>query len=398
GSPVLRVGEMGKAYHWADAIATHDEYKGDYYHGCLSTGHLSRASKPIMDYIKNGEIPPIGWDEHLRWFSNVVKPVQSYIDNLGLDENGREHIGVVAPRHDIRIPFIKALTGNESAAGQLIGITPAEMASYIERSVLYPAIIFGNPYRNYTTSSLMNFADGGSVGLNNGERMDAYNGRVVKDVFSLYGRQYRGHCIWNNLLYEFNRGASAYYYVGHGTGGSGVEEHPIWGGIGMDGWHGYEYWTGKTPRTPGGAWYDPEPPRQYDIVHFKWCDQLWQNLHSMWVHFSSCTTAWHFAPDVYLSHGAIAYYGNCGTGILGYNDLWDQIEEQDIMKYGYSIGDTAAKEKWKFERDFTTMDPTSIYGSCSMTMESLLTLYGDPSLTIYSPAHWSMPIAINSQL
>jgi len=398
GSPVLRVGEMGKAYHWADLAHQFAFYLGDYYHGCRSIGHLSMASKPIMDYIKNGEIPPLGYDEELRWLGGIVKEVYSYVDSLGLNEQGREMYGFVAPKSDIRFMLHHALIGNESSAGQFVGETPAEMASYVERSVLYPAIIFGNPYRNYTTSSLMNFADGGSVGLNNGERMDAYNGRVVKDVFSLYGRQYRGHCIWNNLLYEFNRGASAYYYVGHGTGGSGVEEHPIWGGIGMDGWHGYEYWTGKTPRTPGGAWYDPEPPRQYDIVHFKWCDQLWQNLHSMWVHFSSCTTAWHFAPDVYLSHGAIAYYGNCGTGILGYNDLWDQIEEQDIMKYGYSIGDTAAKEKWKFERDFTTMDPTSIYGSCSMTMESLLTLYGDPSLTIYSPAHWSMPIAINSQL
>ncbi|MCD6448632.1 MAG: hypothetical protein J7L58_06305, partial [Thermoplasmata archaeon] len=398
GAPVVRIGAMPDAAHWADAAATADEYKGDYYHGCRSTGHLAKASKPIMDYIKEGEIPPIGWDEHLRWFSKMVEPFQEYIRSLGLDREGREHVGIVAPRVDIRMPFIRAITGNESTAGQFIGITPAEMVAYVTRSVLYPAIIFGNPHRNYTTSTLMNFADGNQVTLNNGERWNAYNARNVKDFFSRYGREYRGHCIWDNLLYDFNQGISAYYYVGHGTGGSGVSEHPVWGGIGQDGWHGYEYWQGDTPRSPGGAWYDPEPPAQYDIIHFKWCDQLWENLHSPWIHFSSCTTAWHFGPDIYFEHGAVAYYGNCGTGILGFNDLWDQFLERRIMLEGYTIGDAAAMDLWKFDRDFTTMDPTAIYGTLSLNMESLTVLYGDPSLTIYSPEHWTEPTPVESPL
>jgi len=398
GAPVVRIGEMGNAYHWADAIATYDEYLGDYYHGCRSTGHMAKASKPIMDYIKEGEIPPIGLDQHLRWFSKVVQPFQEYIRNIGLDREGKEYVGIVAPRDDIRMPFIRAITGNESTAGQFIANTPAAMAAYVGRSVLYPAIIFGNPHKEYTTSTLMNFADGNQITLNNGERYSAYNARYLKQSFSRYGREYRGHCIWDNLLYEFNQGISAYYYVGHGTGGSGVSEHPVWGGIGYDGWHGYEYWRGKTPRSPGGAWYDPEPPRQYDIIHFKWCDQLWENLHSTWVHFSSCTTAWHFGPNIYLDHGAVAYYGNCGTGLLGYNDLWDQFIELRIMEEGMPVGDAVSIDLWKFDRDFTTMDPISLYGSCTMTMLSMTVLYGDPMLVVYSPAHWTEPEPIDSPL
>ena len=398
GSPVVRIGEMGNAYHWADAIATYDEYLGDYYHGCLSTGHMAKASKPILDYIKEGEIPPIGYDQHLRWFRNTAQPFQEYINSIGLNKEGKEFVGVVAPRSDIRMPFIRAITGNESTAGQIIGTTPALMASYVVRSVMYPAIIFGNPYKEYTTSTLMNFADGNPVSTNDGKRHNAFNARNIKDFFSLYGREYRGHCIWDNLLYEFNRGASAYYYVGHGTGGSGVSEHPIWGGIGQDGWHGYEYWSGDTPRSKGGAWYDPEPPSQYDIIHFKWCDQLWENLHSIWVHFSSCTTAWHFGPEIYLEHGAVAYHGNCGTGILGLNDLWDQFVEEKIMKYGMSIGEGVSYDAWKFDRDFTTLDPTTIYGSLSMGMLSLTVLYGDPAIIIYSPAHWIEPTPVDSTL
>jgi len=397
-APVVRIGEMGDACHWADAYATYEEYLGDYYHGCRSTGHTAKASKPIIEYLKEGELPPMGWDQHLRWNKKMVTPFQEYIRSIGLDLETREYVGIVAPRDVIRMPFMRAITGNESTAGQFIGKTPGEMAAYIARSILYPAIIFANPHKEYTTSSLMNFADGGTVTTNNKERHEAYNGRSVKDCFSLYGREYRGHCIWDNLLYEFNNGVSAYYYCGHGTGGSGLSAHPVWGGIGYDGWHGYEYWGGKTPRSPGGAWYDPEPPSQYDIIHFKWCDQLWDNLHSVWVHFSSCTTAWHFGPEIFFEHGAVAYYGNCGAGIGGLNDYWDQVIEYEIMRDGLPIGDAISIDLWKFDRDFTTMDPISIYGSLSMSMESLTVLYGDPMFYVYSPAHWTEPTPIDSPL
>jgi hypothetical protein len=244
----------------------------------------------------------------------------------------------------------------------------------------------------------MNFADGQPVSLNNGESFGAYNGRSIKNYFTSYGREYRGHCIWDNLLFEFNRGASAYYYVGHGTGGGGVSVHPSWAGIAQDGWSGYAYWSSKTPRDSSGAWYDVDGRNQYDLAHFKWCDQLWENLHSMWIQFSSCTTAWHHAPDVYLSHGGLAYYGNCGSGILGMNDLKDQFMEGRIMLEGYSVGEAISMDLWKFDRDYTTMDTTSIYGNLALSMQSLSTFYGDPGLTIYSPKHWTEPIPVESAL
>ena len=397
GSPVVRIGEMGEAAHWAAAFETYEEYMGDWYHGCRSTGHAAKAGKPIMDYIKNGELPPIGWDQDLLWHQRMAEGFQEYIRSVGLDGEGKEYVGIVAPRADISMIFMRGITGNESTAGQLIGFTPAHMAAYIDRSVLYPAVIFGNPYRNYTTSSLMNFADGAQVSLNNGDTVFAYNGRNTKYYFSSFGRDYRGHVIWDNLLFEFNRGAMAYYYSGHGTGGSGVSGHPIWAGIGQETWHGYNYWTGDLPRKLG-AWYDPEPPKQYDIVHFKWCDQLWENLHSMYVHFSSCTTAWHFAPDVYMSHGVVGYYGNCGSGIQGWNDAWDQEILKRAYYKGESLGDAISLDLWKFDRDYTTLDPTSIYGGRSLVMQSEVVYYGDPALILYSPWHWTEPIPVESHL
>ena len=397
-SPVLRIGEMGYAYHWATVSHQWMFYAGDYYHGCRSIGHLAMAEKPIIDYIKEGEIPPIGLDADLRWMSKIVDAVYSYVKSLGIDINGMENYCVVASKSDIRFTFHHPLIGNESAAGQFIGKTPGEMAAYVARSVLYPALIFANPHKEYTTSSFINYRDGRDWTGNDGKRYRAYTTRENLIYFRAFGREYRGHCVWDNLLFEQNNGVSVYYYSGHGTGGSGVSGHPKGKGIGIDGWRGYAYWYGRTPRSGGFTWYDPEPPAEYDIVHFKWCDMLWENLHSIWIHFSSCTTAWHFGPNIYLDHGAVAYYGNCGAGILGYNDLWDEFIEEAIMRYGLPVGEAISKDVWKFERDFTTLDPTSIYGTLSINMLSMPVLYGDPALIIYSPAHWSEPTPIDSNL
>ena len=232
GAPVVRIGEMGNAYHWGNVAHQWMFYAGDYYHGCRSIGHLPMASKPLMDYIKEGEIPPIGLDAELRWFRRIVEGVYNYVSSLGLNIDGiMEAYGFVAPKTDIRFTVHHALFGNESTAGQFIGKTPGEMAAQIARSVLYPAIIFANPYRNLTTSSLMNFQDGNQATGNDGKRYAAYTSRYIAQFFQLYGREYRGHCIWDNLLVEQSKGTSLYYYSGHGTGGSGVSYHPKWAGI-----------------------------------------------------------------------------------------------------------------------------------------------------------------------
>ena len=68
------------------------------------------------------------------------------------------------------------------------------------------------------------------------------------------------------------------------------------------------------------------------------------------------------------------------------------------MIEGYSIGDGVSMDLWKFDRDFTTLDPTSIYGTLSLTLLSLTVLYGDPALIVYSPEHWVEPEPVDSPL
>ncbi|RLF37714.1 MAG: hypothetical protein DRN21_06075, partial [Thermoplasmata archaeon] len=277
GSPVADIGAMGEAYHWGNVAHQWMFYAGDYYHGTRSIGHLPMASEPIMDYIRRGELPPIGWDAELQWSRRIVEGVYNYADSVGIDSTGMEAYCFVAPKSDIRFMVHHALMGNESATGHIIGKTPGEMAAYIERSVLYPAIIFANPNRNLTTSSLMNFANGNTVTGNDGVRYSVFTSSSTALYFNAFGREYRGHCAWDNLLVEQNKGTSLYYYSGHGTGGGGVSYHPEFGG--MDNWCGYAYWTGATGRSGGSTWYDVDPPNQYNLVHFKWADQLWENFH-----------------------------------------------------------------------------------------------------------------------
>ncbi|RLF32218.1 MAG: hypothetical protein DRN07_05495 [Thermoplasmata archaeon] len=395
GSPVADIGAMGETYHWGTVTQLWLFYAGDWYHGSRSLGHLAMASQPIMDYIKNGELPPIGWDAELQWFSRIVEAVYAYADSIGIDRSGLEAYTFVAPKTDLCFTIHHALLGNESTAGQFIGKTPGESAAYVSRSVLYPAIIFGNPDRNITTSSLMNFRDGQGVRGNDGVQYYAYTSRNIERLFGAFGRDYRGHCAIDNLLVDQNR-ASLYYYSGHGTGGGGVSYHPDnWAGNtvglgGYDAWRGYQYWQGKTPRSGGFVWYNVEG-ETYNLYHFKWCDRDWENLHSQFVGWMSCTTFAHFGPEVYLEHGAVFGFGNANTGLSPHWEVHDLYFLEKVLYEGKSVGEAYSETLWRFERDFTTMDPTSIYGSFSLVIHSDQVLYGDPTIYIYSPLHWTEP-------
>jgi len=205
-----------------------------------------------------------------------------------------------------------------------------------------------------------------------------------------------------------NEGASVLYYSGHGTGGSGASaqyvqtEHSkypeqLW----WDGWRGYMYDNWKTPRDGGFTWYNPDPPNLYDLVHYKWIDQLYDNLHSNAVFYMSCTTGDGDGPMVYLDHGAVCWYGNAGTGLCPEADLQDDNFFNYAMINGQPIGPAYSTQVWLHFRDYTTMDPTSLYGSSSLYggaeaggVTTRQTIYGDPNLIIYSP-EWTAPVPVD---
>ncbi|MCD6147486.1 MAG: hypothetical protein J7J34_05765, partial [Thermoplasmata archaeon] len=419
GSPVLNIGEAQTGYEALDRIATWEEYAGDYYHGSLSLGHMPKMSAPfdlmgaIKDFIQNQNLPGPGFDLDKRWYTEAHDSIYNNITaKYGLDLDGKEAYLFVSPRDtDIRDPVCRAMTGNLSYAGQIPLETAALSSDLICRDILYPAIIYANPGRNVTTTQLMNFPDGRAWLMNNGQSAPAYSSRAMKESLSSHGRFYEGHVIFENWLERMNEGVSFNYYSGHGTGGSGVsfqyrnvaEEFPYveltheklknftW----WDAWRGYMYddKQTKSPRWGGFTWYNAKEPNLYDIVHFKWLDQLLENLHSEWDLFMSCTTAAHLGPIIYLEHGTSMYYGNAGTGLSPQEDLLDDQWIHDMMVNGMSAGEAFSNYVWLHQRDYTTGDPTAMYGGSSMQVTNQQLFFGDPTMTCYSP-EWTEPTPI----
>jgi len=418
GSPVIRVEDApnGDPAAVGQRIHTWQRWDGDFYHGSRSTGHLPHASAPVeqnkktvyLTLIKfllgmDVTVPSYGLDAKRYWNDELVTKLTDYVDSLGLDNDGQEAYATVAPRDDITLELSSALLGNNSYAGDIPGDTPAYTNDVVVRNILYPALIYANPGRDTTTSQMMNFPDGGTWPTNDGKVQPSFSSRVVKDTFSSHLRTYDGHCIWPAYLQRMSEGASVFYYSGHGTGGSGMStqyiqtEHSkypdqIW----WDAWRGYMYDNWKTSRDNGMIWYNPEPPELYQLNHYKWVDQLIGNLHSQAVFYMSCTTWDGDGPMVYLDHGAVMGYGNAGSGLCPEADLADDLMFEDVMVNGVSTADAFSHQVWLHYRDFTTDDPTSMYGSSSMyPVTTIQVIYGDPNLIVYSP-EWQSPVPVDA--
>jgi hypothetical protein len=227
---------------------------------------------------------------------------RKYVDDFGLDLPGQEVYQFVAPRKDIRLELHASLIGLNSYAGHIPGKTPSYANAITIRNVLYPAVICANPNRHVMTTQFMNFPDGGTWRTNDGTNHQVYSSRVIKNAFMSHGRTYDGRILWDSHLERMNEGVAAMYYSGHGTGGSGKSaqyfqtdfcKYPEqeW----YDAWRGYMYDNWKTPRDNGRRWYNPEPSNLYDIIHYKWHDQLFGNLMS--------------AAIFYMSYGKRTSYG-----------------------------------------------------------------------------------------
>ncbi len=417
GSPVLRIEDApGNPAAMADRIETWRLWNGDYYHGSRAPAHLPDAEEPVdqnpigllkamIQFLRSQDpsvLPPLGMDADRYWRAEMHNETHDWVTGYGLDLEGQEAYCFVAPRTDIYLPLHSVLIGNNSYAGHIPGDTPAYSSAVIVRSVLYPALIFANPNRNRTTTQLMNYPDGEIWTYNNGEDDITYSSRTLKQCFSSHFRTFEGHCLWDAHLQEMNNGVSAFYYTGHGTGGSGISaqyyqtEHcnypeQIW----WDAWRGYsgfDYW--RMPRQNGLSWYNPEPPSLYDIIQYDHVDRLFDNLRSCAVFYQSCSTGDGYGPMVYLDHGAVLWYGNAGTGRRPEADLLDDRFFESAMLYGESIGQAYSKEVWLHYRDFTTLDPIAMYGPSTIEITTVHCIYGDPTLVIFSP-EWNEPVPID---
>jgi hypothetical protein len=364
----------------------------------------------VLKYVLTGEgeLPPFGLDAKRYWNEALHNGIYEMISDFGLDDSGQEAYVFVADRKDIRLETHAVMIGLDSYAGHIPGKTTAYINDIITRNVLYPALIYANPDRDITTTQMMNFPDCGQWTTNDGVQHQVCSSRWLKKMFSSHGRTYEGHCLWDAHLDRMNKGTSVFYYSGHGTGGSGMSaqyrqtdfcNYPEiqW----PDSWRGYKFDNWRTARNNGMVWYNPEPANLYDIIHYKWIDELFENLKSCAVFYMSCSTGQQFGPLVYLDHGAVMWYGNAGSGLCPEADLLDDWFFEDALYHGLNVGQAYSQYVWLHFRDFTTSDPAAMYGRSSLYGDGGITtvpvIYGDPNLIIYSP-DWELPDPVDSDI
>ena len=113
----------------------------------------------------------------------------------------------------------------------------------------------------------------------------------------------------------------------------------------------------------------------------------------MW---SSCSTGNQFGPTIYLAHGSTIWYGAAGSVYGIQDDLHNEWVFHDMILEGKSVGSSMAKYQWLFDRDYTTNDPTTLYGRSTWFQGGLTNekvIYGDPAIQIYTP-EWIEPTPI----
>jgi hypothetical protein len=426
-SPILNIGEAKDAYNLLDIVTAWREWGGEAYHGCRTNAHLPQMDHPselpnppswlqvLIYYLTHDkELPHFGLDLELTLMTGIHDGIHDLIDGYDLDKAGQEVYMFVGSRDsDIQDLAVRAMIGNNSYAGHFIFEHPAMDTAQICRDILYPAIIYSNPGRDVTSGCFMNFRNGQTWKCNDGVNYPDFITQIMKQMGFSHGRTFEGHTLWNNLLERYNTGASLLWHCSHGTGGSGIccmfenveEQFPLaevthehlkdfrW----WDGWRGYLYDNTRTPtpRNEGLVWFNAKEPNLYDFVHFKWVDQLFDNLHSQFNMWMSCTTGSNFGPDVYLEHGAAIWYGNGNTGLSPQEEVLDQWIIEDMLNEGVSVGEATAKYIWLHQRDYTTMDPLTVYGTSSLLICSEQMIMGDPTMVVYSP-EWIEPVPIIS--
>ena len=70
-----------------------------------------------------------------------------------------------------------------------------------------------------------------------------------------------------------------------------------------------------------------------------------------------------------------------------------------MLVKGYTIGEAFSLNNWIVNRDYTTMDPNTLYGRGTFFADgihSVNVIFGDPTLQIYNPVNWIEPTPIEA--
>ncbi|MEA2090731.1 MAG: hypothetical protein U9O89_08290, partial [Thermoproteota archaeon] len=304
----------------------------------------------------------------IHWMHQLSRIWSRWIEELDADAPGIESVLTVAPLTDVKPVFERAIAG-VAKTGRMPGENAEEDVAFVNRAMLYPAIIYATPGYNVTMPTCVSY-DYGIPDVRSDIPLDLVepeNYTVPSEyVYSVNGWENTTKAMENHnftvephvgkytVLDQLNNGTAFWYHSDHGGLGFVNDYLPFGQGvIGL--WYedppdpqpkrGYEYNSATFAENasdpdqyyPYGAVYQMygEP---FSFVYGGELDRWLDNLHSTHTVFMDCYVGGSLLPLTMMRHGASSAIGDLRTGLLVDAD-WFCVKYAEEVMAGSTLGE-----------------------------------------------------------
>lgn len=310
----------------------------------------------------------------IHWMHELSEIWSEWIGGLGADATGMESVLVVAPLVDVKPVFERAIQG-VAKAGRIPGDNAEEDVAFINRAMLYPAIIYANPGYDIAMPTCVSYDYGlpdipSDISPNLIQPPDymappeyvyPVNGwdnitTAMQDRNFTLEPHVGKYVVYKNLT----DGVAFWYHSNHGGLGFVWDYIPFGqGGVGL--WYddppdpqpkrGYEYnmtTLAENASVPDqynlyGEPYSDGAVYQYMSEPFSFAyggefDRWLGNIHSVQVVFMDCYIGGSMLPLTMIRHGAASVIGDMRTGLLIDTDWFCVKYTQEVMA-GKTLGE-----------------------------------------------------------
>lgn len=369
----------------------------------------------------------------IHWMHELSEIWSEWIGALNADAPGMESVLTVASLVDVKPVFERAIQGI-ARAGRIPGEDAEEDVAFINRAMLYPAIIYANPGYNVTMPTCVSY-DYGIPDVASDvppelvqppdykppeEYVYSVNG-WENTTEAMEGRNFtvEAHVGKYEVFEKLNSGVAFWYHSNHGGLGFVHDYLPFGQGvIGL--WYkdppdpqpkrGYEY--NMTTYAENAS--DPDQYSLFGAVYqmmdepFSFTfggeiDRWLGNIHSAHVVFMDCYIGGSMLPVTMMRHGAASAIGDMRTGLLVDTDWFCVKYTQEVMA-GKTLGEAfvtaITKTGYVYPENYfnmTLFKPVVLNYTAKEMQFEWLTLpylldgcnayvfYGDPDITIVDP-------------
>ena len=336
---------------------------------------------------------------HFYWMNELSNAFFDWIEEITGDSIS--YVVTVASIEDVMVTFERAIVGGVMS-GRIPGYSAEEDVIFIDRSILYPALIGANPNYDKVLDTLVAYQCGWWILTNFGENVTVDDALLTSST-----KHQMVYHIGEYEVYDaLNDGVALWYYADHGGQGYTWWNYKPFGpgALGIcyndTGWRAYEVnGSADNPDTDGDGIVNP-----WDmIVDDVWgteLDENLENVHSAVCVFMACLVGSSQIPVILMRHGALAVTADIRTLYFGYGYAPALFVKE--LYSGKTFGEALLKAinetSYNYYAgcvskiiNFDSYIRCPVFGGVSVQY----VLYGDPKLALIDPTEWSEPDARN---